>query len=321
MQASPHSEAPTACVIDVGSNSIKVLVASLHSDGSLQVRLNHTLETRISRGITGRPPRLQANAIEAGLRAITALLAMARPFAPDKTSISATSAVRDAVNGSEFAEAVLRETGFPLEIITGQREAELIACGVLSDPAIKALPRFILSDIGGGSLEWALVDQEQVPFRQSFPLGAVRLTEQFIPQPELPVPFEIQEAIARHTLAVIGPACLRLARETPLVACGGAWNVLRQLTIPNPPHPPRSTHPRFSAEFLKSIRRTICDIPFAARVAQFNVPPARADILPAALIVIDTLSRAVVAKEWFHTYHNLRFGLARERLRKAPPTP
>ncbi|MFN5561153.1 MAG: Ppx/GppA phosphatase family protein, partial [Opitutaceae bacterium] len=104
-------------VIDVGSNTVKLLVAERDPGGRLAAVHQHTLETRISAGLSGNPPRLSETGMDAGLGAITTLLHEARPLEPRETLIVATSAVRDAVNGAAFRDRVQAATGHPLRIL------------------------------------------------------------------------------------------------------------------------------------------------------------------------------------------------------------
>src|SRR5882672_7268810 len=95
---------PTLAVVDIGSNSIKILVASPGSPGNpeLRVLFQETLETRISGGLGQDQSKLGEAGMDAGVRAITRLFELAAPHAPTHRKIVATSAVRDAQNRAEF---------------------------------------------------------------------------------------------------------------------------------------------------------------------------------------------------------------------------
>ena len=131
-------------VIDIGSNSIKVLLASRTPDGSLTALMMRTLEARISAGISQACPRLGEQGIVRGLAAIQSLVADTAAYAPSRTVLVATSAVRDAANRAEFCERVRTATGRDIRILSGEEEASLIGRGLLCDPLpshLQGLPR------------------------------------------------------------------------------------------------------------------------------------------------------------------------------------
>ena len=103
-------------VIDVGSNSIKLLVADRGAGGTVEEVLSRTLEVRIGTGIGSGSPHLTHDGMERGLAAVTALMTEARSLMADRFTLVATSAVRDASNGAVFQERVKEETGLELRI-------------------------------------------------------------------------------------------------------------------------------------------------------------------------------------------------------------
>ena len=96
---------PSVAVIDIGSNSIKVLVASRGSGDRLTARMMRTIEARISAGIGQSSPRLAPEGMARGVAAVRDLLAEAAALEPEQTVIVATSAVRDAANRADFLPA------------------------------------------------------------------------------------------------------------------------------------------------------------------------------------------------------------------------
>jgi len=142
---------PSVAVIDIGSNSIKILVAQRTSEGYLTSLFYKTLDARISAGISRAEPRLSDQGMERGLAAIKELLADAATFTPVKTILVATSAVRDAANGAAFRQSVFDQTGYGVRILSGDEEANLIGRGLTCDPALKGLRDFYLFDLGGAA--------------------------------------------------------------------------------------------------------------------------------------------------------------------------
>ncbi|HAV12589.1 MAG TPA: phosphatase, partial [Opitutae bacterium] len=219
----------TVAAIDVGSNSIKLLVGSRGSSTRvIQTEFTETLETRISSGISRKLPSLTEDAIQAGTDAIAELAHLARVYSPVDIQIVATSAVRDALNGHDFVESVLDATGLKIRILSGTEEATLIGKGLRCDPELPSTSKFIQMDIGGGSLELIRFSQGQIENAISLQLGAVRLTERFIENRDTPVGSDIEALIQSHVVSELVKSEFPFAPyEDPLIATGGAFSVTR----------------------------------------------------------------------------------------------
>src|SRR4051812_2844394 len=111
---------PSVAVIDIGSNSIKVLVATRSASGGITPLATRTIDARISAGISKADPRLTEEGMARGLDAIGTLLHDAAAFSPARTVLVATSAVRDAKNGVEFRLRVLAATALDVRILSGE---------------------------------------------------------------------------------------------------------------------------------------------------------------------------------------------------------
>jgi exopolyphosphatase/guanosine-5'-triphosphate,3'-diphosphate pyrophosphatase len=164
--------------IDVGSNSIRCLIAERGEDGHLRVIDDLKDQPRLARGLAATG-RLTAEAMDHALEALGRMTQAAERRGVSRVAIVATSAVRDAANGGEFAERVKRELGVPLEVIDGETEARLAFLSVREHFAI-VRGRTIVADIGGGSLELVLAVGGLVEHVVSLPFGAVRTTEQHL---------------------------------------------------------------------------------------------------------------------------------------------
>ena len=191
-----------AAVIDVGSNSIKLLVAHKGRDGRLAEVVSHTIETRISMGIGSGKPQLSTEGMERGIAAVANLAAEAKSAGATKVSAVATSAVRDASNGRVFLRVLKAATGLGLRILTGPEEAGLIGRGLTTDPALLSLRNFHAYDLGGGSLECLSFTARKVERAESLQLGCVRLTEMFVASPSGPLGTEAARQISRHVKEV-----------------------------------------------------------------------------------------------------------------------
>jgi exopolyphosphatase / guanosine-5'-triphosphate,3'-diphosphate pyrophosphatase len=169
-------------VIDIGTNTVKLLVADVR-DWQVFPLVSKDQTTRLGAGVDAAR-RLERAAIDRTVEAVANYAADAREHGAVDIRAFTTSAARDAGNRNELLDAVRRRCGLAVEVITGQREAELIFRGVSSDPAW-ATEHILVMDIGGGSAEFILGHTGRMERWQSLPLGAVRLTEQFADFAEL----------------------------------------------------------------------------------------------------------------------------------------
>lgn len=165
-------------VIDVGTNSVKLLVADVRS-GNIEPVVEDSEQTRLGAGFY-ETRRLQPEAIAQTARAVSAFAARARELGAVSTRVIATSAARDAVNPDDLVLAIQQASGVKVEIISGEQEADWAYQGVTTDPRLAA-QTLLLMDVGGGSTEFILGQGAQKHFRQSFSLGTVRLLEKLRP--------------------------------------------------------------------------------------------------------------------------------------------
>jgi exopolyphosphatase/guanosine-5'-triphosphate,3'-diphosphate pyrophosphatase len=297
-------------IVDVGSNSIKLLVAA--AANPIEVLYQQMEEIRISTGMITSNGVITASVLESATTAIEKLLIKAEAFFPDEVLIVATSAVREASNSNDFIKLLKNKTGYNLRILTGREEALGIARGILLDEQLNTLQDFHLFDMGGGSIELIRFCSRKVVTVASFPLGAVRLTEQFVPDSNAPMPGRLFTEIKSYVLAAIAKTEFQ-GDPIPLVGAGGAMNVLSRLftsaeskkTI-NSPH----SATIFAIKDLETLFSCIVNQTLAERVSLTGLSPKRADIMPVAAATILSLAHYLQVSEIYYSKYNLRFGLA-----------
>lgn len=165
-------------VVDIGTNSIHMVLAEIDPDGSYKILDRFKDMTRLGDG-TFKTRRLSQHAIARGLEVLRNLTTLARNKGYDRILMTATSAVREAKNGGEFIERVARETGVRVRVVTGQEEARLIYLGVRHSMEMTEHPSLIV-DVGGGSVEFIVGNRKKMLGAQSCKLGAIRLKDQFL---------------------------------------------------------------------------------------------------------------------------------------------
>ncbi len=168
---------PTFAAIDIGSNSCRLKIARVQAH-RLKTLAEDREVTRLGGSVfdTGL---ISPEAMAATLRALKRFQRAVQSHGVDRIRVVATSAMRDARNAAAFQAWVKAETGWNMEIISGLEEGRLIHLGVTgAEPG--AGGRVLLLDLGGGSCELTISEHKRIKETVSLPLGAVRLTEQFL---------------------------------------------------------------------------------------------------------------------------------------------
>jgi len=314
LAAMPNSE--TVATIDIGSNSIKLLVARrAAAPASIETIFAETIETRISTGISSERPSLTATAIQAGTQTIHELVDLARRHQPREIALVATSAVRDAINGADFIAAVKAVTGLEIRVLSGTQEATYVGKGLACDPSIHGINHFIQMDIGGGSLELIRFNHGNIEQAISMQLGAVRLSERFIQDREAAISKETEAAIREHvhqTLITSGfdftPA------NSPLIVTGGAFSITRTILAADSKLSTIDFSPHLIIEHIQELKEQLTALPLQERKAFPNLPSSRADIIPTALITIEEVLKTAERAHVTHSFYNLRYGVVTEML-------
>jgi len=168
---------PTFAAIDIGSNSCRLKIAKVQAH-RLKTLAEDREVTRLGGSVfdTGL---ISPEAMAATLRTLKRFQRAVQAHGVDRIRVVATSAMRDARNAAVFQAWVKAETGWNMEIISGLEEGRLIHLGVTgAEPG--AGGRVLLLDLGGGSCELTISEHKHIKDTVSLPLGAVRLTEQFL---------------------------------------------------------------------------------------------------------------------------------------------
>ncbi|MEC7609612.1 MAG: hypothetical protein VX964_05535 [Verrucomicrobiota bacterium] len=305
-------------IIDVGSNSIKLLVIRKNiKNNNLESLYSKTLETRISSGISLNPPKISDDAISAGVQSVRELCNEALCYKPLEIRIVATSAIRDATNGSKFNRQVELATGLNVKILTGEQEAHAIGRGVLCDPQVKTINKFMQIDLGGGSLECIHFRCDSIVQATSLALGAVRITEHFITDPTQPIRREVEKSIQKYVTKLIKNEGLL---ETPnlgsLIATGGAVKVARAILAARDNTALEEYSPIISLLQIRELKAELISLPLTERIKINSLPATRADILPAALITIEQIMHLMGHKQLIHSEYNLCYGIASDILKE-----
>jgi exopolyphosphatase / guanosine-5'-triphosphate,3'-diphosphate pyrophosphatase len=168
---------PTFAAVDIGSNSVRLKISRL-SGTRLQEILEDREVTRLGEGVF-RSGFLSPDAMAETVKVLRRFHRAVQKTGADSVRVVATSALRDARNSRAFLEWVRSATGWDVEVISGLEEARLIHLGLVSSSRIGSSP-ILMIDLGGGSCELTISSKGHIRETVSLPLGAVRLTNEFL---------------------------------------------------------------------------------------------------------------------------------------------
>jgi exopolyphosphatase / guanosine-5'-triphosphate,3'-diphosphate pyrophosphatase len=294
--------------LDLGSNSIHMVVAEVSSAGTFRVLGRDKEMVRLGAGTFARKS-LDIPTIDRALFALRRFSRIARNHEVEKTIAVATAAVREAENGEEFLNRVGREIGVWPRVLSGDEEARLIYLSVRHSVNL-AGRRALVVDIGGGSVELALGAGPVPDWTASEKLGVLRMTERFVGSDPIDVRDEgrleqyVQRALERHlpTLRSHGFDVV-VGTSGTVLALGGLAVEREQGQAPDNLH-----HVVVPARGLSAVRDVLVQTDARARQRLAPIGRQRADIVVAGAVVLDTLLRAVGARELLLCEWSLREG-------------
>ena len=289
-------------VIDLGSNSLKLVVA----DGPPLVEVSRaTAEVRI---FPNQGNKLSLEAIQAATDAVDQLVTTAKASGAERILLMGTSALRDAPNRAKFAYVLKERTGLNLSVISGETEARIGIDGILLDAALANVRNCITFDLGGGSMQVGRVIERRCVHAKSLPLGAVRMTKAFLDNSGKAIDAHDIESLRHHALEIIQPHLQAgIALGAPLIGAGGALATMIDLFKASGE---AYEGGKIGVLTLHNWLTRLSAMDLETRRAVPGMPPARADILPAALVVICALADHTGAESIQLTYNGIRHGMA-----------
>ncbi|HEY8994934.1 MAG TPA: phosphatase [Lacunisphaera sp.] len=306
---------PRVAVIDIGSNSIKVLVVARAPTGQYRVLKNRTLDARIGSGISEEKPKLSEEGMTRGLGAVRELVSEVAEFGVRRTILVATSAVRDASNGPAFCQRVKAATKQDIRVLTGKEEANYIGRGLTCDPELEELQDFYVFDLGGGSLECLSFKKRKVDQAISLQLGCVRLTEKFIKDPAAPLQQPELAALAAHVTAELKQSGFKFAETaSPAVFTGGSMTAIRAIIGAQQQQKMEDAEPVIGTDTIGGLLDYLAPMTLDERKAIPGLPAARADVFPAAIVTMLGVANLGHITTFHHSLYNLRWGIAAEAL-------
>jgi len=293
--------------IDIGTNTVLMLVADVQRDGSLEVVRDEHFIGRLGKGVDEHGIILKET-----FHRILAILSQLKSFADsigiEHLSVCGTSALRDAENRQEFIDFIKEKLSLEIQILSRKEEAELTYLGAISEYLTHTdSENYAVLDIGGGSTEIVTGSGKKVTSSVSIDIGSVRLTERILKNnPPSDIALENAVQLVRNHLKNINP----LSPTTKIIGVAGTLTTLAALDLRVP-------------EFDRNlINRHVLTIEAIDRIFQElrsltldqlrNYPqihPSRADILLAGIIILREILRKVNLSKITVSDRGLRFGI------------
>lgn len=295
--------------IDIGTNSVLLLVADRKQDGRFVAIEEHAEITRLGRGVDSTR-RLEDDSMDATVLAVERFAQEARELGAQGIAVSATSAARDATNGPQFLEQVQARAQVQVELLSGDEEAQLSFAAVRADfPEPRPL---VVLDIGGGSTEFIYGDVHgHIVFRHSFDVGSVRQTERiaFEDPPSSSELLRLEQSLADTFASLPEPP-----PQFRLVGVAGTVTTLCAVARRIEPYQAQLVQGTvLSADEVEETSSRLASLPLALRKTLPGLQPKRADVIVAGAMIARAAMKRLHATELTVSDRGLRWGLLAKR--------
>jgi exopolyphosphatase/guanosine-5'-triphosphate,3'-diphosphate pyrophosphatase len=297
--------AKRVAVIDVGTNSTRLLVADV-LDGRVSPLERRSTVTRLGRGVD-LSGRLASEAIEDVCTAIGGYVGIVEELGAERVDAIATSAVRDADNGSAFIAELRERFALSARVLDGEEEARSTYLGATSE-SLPGEPTLVV-DIGGGSTELIVGSGREISFHDSLQVGVVRHTERHITS-DPPTAGEM-EALADDVRALIEASVGAGVEARHGIAVAGTPTSLAAVELGLEPYDPSRVHGHVLE--LRSIQRmlsSLASVPLAKRVEIPGLHPDRAPNIVAGVVILVETMRTFGLEAIAVSEHDILYGTA-----------
>lgn len=294
-----------AC-IGIGSNAIRLLIAQWSQERLCVVRRERR-GTRLFAGLVDGA--LTRQSIRSSVEAVAELAALARNDGAQEIFVFATSAVRDASNGDEFTRLAEEASGTRIEIITGEQEAVLSYIGASSGGRCGVI------DIGGGSTEFTIGEDDNTLGAVSLQMGAVRMNAQTpIRSKE---DYEATVDRCMHMIRRDAQVLLQLPRPKSWAGVGGTMTTIGAMHRGVPLFDPGLCEGmKISRADVCAWGRKIARLPMADRRQIVGLMPHRADIIPSGVAILEAAMRMFGMEEMTLSAHGNMDGYLKKKFKE-----
>ncbi|MDO7907053.1 Ppx/GppA phosphatase family protein [Paenibacillus sp. JX-17] len=304
-------------IIDIGSNSIRLVIYDVTSGGAYRVIQECKESARLSAKISP-DGTMSREAVLTVVPVLQQFQEVCRLYGVSSVRTAATAAIRNAGNSGQIVDWLQEETGLTIEVLSGDQEGYAGFLGVintmnLSDGAI--------IDIGGGSTEITLFRGRDRLRTYSFPFGAVNMNVRFGHSEGVPWTSEQIEALTRHVIQSLDEHdWIRANPGLPLVGLGGTIRTLGKINQKRSHYPlPVTHHYEMSREDVEHFFTTLPAMSYTQRKKTPGLSKDRVDIIIPGLIILRTIFQYMQATRYLISGSGLRDGLFYEQVN--PETP
>jgi exopolyphosphatase / guanosine-5'-triphosphate,3'-diphosphate pyrophosphatase len=301
-------------VVDIGTNSTRLLVADVTDHRVAEVE-RRTRVTRLGRGVD-LSGQLASEAVESVCDVLGEYVAIYQELGAEAVTAIATSAVRDASNGSAFIAELRERFALSARVLDGEEEARLTYLGATADRPPPE-PTLVI-DIGGGSTELVVGSGDEVTFHTSLQVGVVRHTERHLTA-DPPTASQLEE-LASDVWGILSEA---LGSEPAAhaefgIAVAGTPTSLAAIDLELDPYDPERVHGhRLSLESIQTMLSRLASMPLAKRLEVTGLHPDRAPTIVAGVVILIEVMRCFGLSEIEVSEHDILYGAAISAARDA----
>jgi exopolyphosphatase / guanosine-5'-triphosphate,3'-diphosphate pyrophosphatase len=305
--------------IDLGTNGFRLYIAEVPTVGSFRIIHRETRDLKLaSEGFD----RIGDAPFARGLAAMRQFSTLLKQFNVEKVEAFGTAALRMAANGVGFMETVERETGIKIQLISGDREAELIYKGMrlgffekseIEKGPLSIKPIFatktpvLMVDIGGGSVEFIIGDAEKVLWSYSFNVGVTILKQNFQPNPQIyPAEIVAIKTFLNTTCTDLLTAIDQFKPQIPVVACGTFDFLIKILRGPS------DENFNFSKAQFDAFYQQMTFLSETELAKIPNVPPEKIEMLAVSFVLLDWILEILKAEMLVASVFSMKAGILHE---------
>ncbi len=298
----------TIAALDIGTNTLLLLIARIEN-GSMIVLADEHRIARLGEGVD-RNGLISPGAVQRAVQIVEHYSALAEMHGAEIRRAVGTSVFRSAVNAADVAAVLAARWGSPIEILTGEKEAELCFRGTVPPEAHTAG----VLDIGGGSTELIVGTEAQILFRRSIDVGAVRIAERY--WQTHPAPAHVIEQCRQYLHAQLGVFQQQRSLDQ-LYAVAGTPTTLALIAKQLPHFDPTAIDGYIlHRDTLNQLWSQIAGATVEQLRSMPGVHPGRADILPAGTLILRTVMDIINVEAVTASIRGLRYGLVLDTYRQ-----
>lgn len=298
-------------IIDLGTNTFHLLIAE-NIEGKPVLIHQETIPVRLGEGGM-QNGQIISSAFDRGLTALKQFKKQIEHHEAKTIKALATSALRSATNGSEFIERALLDSGITIELIDGNREAELIYEAVKSAINLGTHTSLIM-DIGGGSVEFIICTNDKILWKKSYDIGAARLMSQF--HHSDPISQSDQNALEHSLNTILVDLIEQINQFKPIQLIGSAGAFETYASLIDPEFKVSFEKPEFNLDLLEfeKIAKYIIESNQEERAKNPAIPEVRVNMIVMACLLTRYILKLHPFKQLKLSTYSMKEGILFERL-------